>query len=242
MKRRHTAVALLAFAAAAGASAGDILGGSALLDAQSHAQLERWLGAGPFNLQNVYARHPGDTAVEFHGGADGKGATFTILRLSNALGQSFVVGGYNPQSWSSIDGWHVTDHDADRTAFLFNLTAPAVYHQVPSTDVLPSKGARQTFNRSDYGPTFGTGHDLYVNHTLDAGISWQLTYGNPDDEGISIVDLSRNGQAFTVQALEVFAIAPVPEPAAWTMLGAGLALVGGMALRRERQAPPGAKR
>jgi hypothetical protein len=41
--------------------AGDIIGGSSLLDAGSQAQLERWLGAGEFNLNNVYTREAGDT-------------------------------------------------------------------------------------------------------------------------------------------------------------------------------------
>jgi hypothetical protein len=38
------------------ARAGDIIGGSSLLDDGRHAQLERWLGAGEFNLNNVYTR------------------------------------------------------------------------------------------------------------------------------------------------------------------------------------------
>jgi hypothetical protein len=232
MTLRRTALALSAALWSCCASAGDIFGGSAILDDRSHAQLERWLGAGEFHLQNVFTRRPGDTSVEFHRGADGKGATFTLMRLTNALGERFVVGGYNPQSWSSIDGWHVTDRDADRTGFLFNMTVPAVHRQILATHVLPSKGARQTFNAADYGPTFGTGHDLYIGSSLASGFSWQLTYGNPDEEGLSIVDRSLHGNIFTVDALEVLALAPIPEPATWMMLVAGLGLLGGAACRR----------
>ena len=210
------------------ARAGDIIGGSSLLDDGRHAQLERWLGQGEFNLNNVYTLRPGDTSVNFHNGADGKGATFTLIEVTNTAGQSYLVGGYNPQSWSSTDGWHETERDFQRTAFLFNFDTPAVYRQVLSDFELPSQGQRQTFNDILFGPVFGSGPDLFVNDDLTKALSWQLSYGNPDNEGISIIDGSLRGQTVNVNALEVFAIAPVPEPATSAMLLAGLGVVGGM--------------
>jgi hypothetical protein len=216
------------------AVAGNVIGGSTLLDASREAQLERWLGAGQLNLQNVYTRGPGDTSLDFHEGADGKGATFTLLEVTNGGGESYLVGGYNPQSWASADGWHETDRDWQRTAFLFNMTAPAVYRQVLSDYVLPSQGKRQTFNEADLGPVFGSGPDLYVNKTLDGAVSWQLSYGNPRNEGISIVDGSLNGEPLHVNALEIFAISPVPEPGSVAMLLAGIGVVGIARRRRPR--------
>jgi hypothetical protein len=214
------------------ANASDIRGGSTLLDSSSHAQLERWLGQGTFDLFNVYSRSPGDTSVDFHAAVDGKGATFTLMQLTNAIGDTFVVGGFNPQHWSSTDGWHITQSDSWRRAFLFNMTEPAVYRQVPSSFVLPSQGERQTFNGIDYGPTFGTGHDLYVNASLQTAFSWQVTYGNPLDQGKSIIDRSTGGQIVRVDALEIFTISPIPEPATYAMLLGGLALLSGAARRR----------
>jgi hypothetical protein len=216
------------------ASAGSVIGGSTLLDASGVAQLERWLGAGQFNLQNVYTRRPGDTSLDFHAGADARGATFTLLEVTNGGGQTYLVGGYNPQSWASDEGWHETERDWQRTAFLFNMTEPAVYRQVAATYMLPSQGKRQTFNDADLGPVFGSGPDLYVNKTLDGAISWQLSYGNPDNEGISIVDGSLKGQALHVDALEIFAISPVPEPGSTAMLLAGMGVLGVAARRRAR--------
>jgi hypothetical protein len=216
---------LLALAGGA-AQAGDTIGGSSLLDDSRHAQLERWLGQGEFNLNNVYTLRPGDTSVNFHQGADGKGATFTLLEVTNTAGESFLVGGYNPQSWSSTDGWHETPRDFQRTAFLFNFTTPAVYRQVLSGFELPSQGQRQTFNDILFGPVFGSGPDLFVNDDLTKALSWQLSYGNPANEGISIIDGSTRGQTVTVNAMEIFAIAPVPEPASWAMLLAGAGVLG----------------
>ncbi|WP_296943546.1 PEP_CTERM-anchored TLD domain-containing protein [uncultured Massilia sp.] len=225
----------LALAGIAGpAAAGDIIGGSDLLDAGRHAQLERWLGAGEFNLNNVYTRQDGDTSADFHAGADGKGATFTLIELSNDSGESFLVGGYNPQSWASSGGWHQTERDWQRTAFLFNFTEPAVYRQILSSYVLPSQGQFQTFNSLGTGPMFGVGPDLVVTQNLESALSWQLSYGDPLDEGKSIVDRSVGGQALHVNGLEVFSISPVPEPASTAMLLAGMGVVG-LAVRRRRR-------
>lgn len=214
-------------------TAGDIKGGSTLLDDRSHAQLERWHGAGEFNLTRVYALEPGDTAPDFHAAVDGKGPTFTLLQLTNALGDSYLVGGYNPQSWSSTDGWHVTERDADRTAFLFNMSEPAVYRQVPSSYILPSQGSRQTLNRAEHGPAFGAGHDLFVNDRLDTAFSYQLTYGDPREEGKSIIDRSVGVQLAGVDAMELFTMSPVPEPATATLWAAGIGVLGLMARRRK---------
>ena len=223
--------ALLTLAAAAPALAGDIIGGSSLLDDGRHAQLERWLGAGEFNLENVYTRQAGDTSADFHAGADAQGATFTLLEVTNDSGASYLVGGYNPQSWAAADGWHETERDFQRTAFLFNFTEPAVYRQILSGYVLPSQGQRQTFNALAFGPVFGSGPDLFVNDNLNAGLSWQLSYGSPADEGLSIIDRSVGGDTVSIDAMEVFALAPIPEPGSYAMLAAGLGVVGGLGLR-----------
>jgi hypothetical protein len=217
------------------AQAGDIIGGSSLLDDGRHAQLERWLGAGEFNLNNVYTLRPGDTSVNFHRAADGKGDTITLIEVTNTAGQTFLVGGYNPQSWSSTDGWHETERDFQRTAFIFNFTDPAVYRQVPTSFELPSQGARQTYNDILFGPVFGSGPDLFVNDDLTRALSWQLSYGNPDNEGISIIDGTVGGQSVRVNAMEIFAITPVPEPATGAMLLAGVGVIGGIMRWRQRK-------
>jgi hypothetical protein len=236
------ALALAGSAAAAPAGAAPdtdagIIGGSTLLDASRAAQLGRWLGAGPIDLSSVYTLRPGDTAADFHAAADDRGATFTLLEVSNAAGQRYLVGGYDPQSWSSSDGWHETARDYQRTAFLFNMTAPAVYRQILSNFVLPSQGLRQTFNDADLGPEFGSGPDLFVDNALSGALSWQLSYGDPAEEGLSIIDRSRGGQNVRLDALEVFAITPVPEPTAAALLlaGLGVLLVCARGRRRARR-------
>ena len=222
--------------ASAAASATDSAGGSSLLDEGRYHQLERWLGAGELDLTRVYARQPGDTAADFHVGADNQGPSFTLLDVLTGSGARYLVGGYNPQSWASDEGWHETPRDADRTAFLFNFTAPAVYRQLPSSYILPSQGQRQTFNQLDFGPVFGSGPDLFVNDGLDVALSWQLSYGKPSDEGVSIIDRGPGDATVRIEALEVYAITPVPEAAGYAMLLAGLGVLAGAGrLARKRR-------
>jgi len=233
-----TIIAALAFTLAAGAqsASAQTTSGTSLLDAGRYGQLERWLGAGELNLTNVYTRQPGDTSADFHAGADARGPTFTLLEVTNAAGNSYLVGGYNPQSWASDEGWHETVRDSQRTAFLFNFTEPAVYRQILSGYILPSQGQRQTFNETEFGPVFGSGPDLFVNDRLDTALSWQLSYGNPLDERLSIIDRSVGGQTVRIDGMEIYAITPVPEPGPLTMLLAGIGVLGAAArLGRKRE-------
>jgi hypothetical protein len=238
-----THVAVLALALAAAGTPALAQTGAPPLDPVLEGQLERWLGAGDLNFANVYTRQggagvPGDTSLDFHAAADNRGPTFTLLRVSDPAGQAWLVGGYNPQSWDQDDGWHVTPRDFQRTAFLFNYTAPAVYRQLPSSFELPSQGSFQTFNAPDQGPTFGAGPDLFVNDALDTALSWRLSYGAPDGEGRSIIDGSAGGHFFAIDALEVYAVSPIPEPLEAAMLAGGLGLVGLAARRRGRRPAP----
>jgi TLD len=235
MKARFAA-ATIAFASL-GASlpaAAQATSGPTLLDASREAQLERWLGAGDVSFAPIFTGTPGLTSIDFHSAADGKGPTFTLLKVSSPEGASYLVGGYNPQSWSSTDGWHETPFDSQRTAFLFNMTVPAVYHQVPATYILPSQGLRQTFNAAGHGPEFGAGPDLFVNDRLDSAFSWQVTYGDPLDQGKSIFDRSVGAKLFHIDALQLFAVSPVPEPTAAFTLAGGIALIVALARRKER--------
>jgi hypothetical protein len=105
--------------------------------------------------------------------------------------------------------------------------------------MLPSQGLRQTYNEAGYGPVFGGGPDLFVNDEMTAALSWQLSYGNPANEGHGIIDGSLHGEVVRLNALEVFAIAPVPEPGQAAMVLAGCGVLVGVTMRRRKQAVSG---
>lgn len=212
--------------------------GTSLLSPGYKTQLETWLGEGRLSLTNIYTKAAGDTSLDFHKASDGKGRTFSIMEATNASGQTWLVGGYNPQSWSSSDGMHVTMDDSQRTAFLFNLTAGFMLPQLKQYFSGDSIGSGQTYNSYDAGPTFGVGHDLYVPQDLThGGYSSLYTYnyhGQPAS-GVSLVDGSSfTNPNITYGAIQVFTISAVPEPATYGLLLAGLILLAGMHLRQQR--------
>ena len=220
-----------------------LLGGLASMPAQAsllsgteQAQLASWLGEGPLALTAIYTKAAGDTSADFHRAADGKGRTFSVMQATNELGQTWMIGGYNPQSWSSIGAFNMTDAQSERTGFIFNLTTGEKHMQTPRVSNMESFGAFQTINDVRFGPTFGIGADLFVPQDLtNGGYSLLYSYSKPDSSDFytSMLDGKRFDKPnLTFGAIEVYTIAAVPEPSAALMLAGGLGL---LALARRRQ-------
>lgn len=209
-----------------------------LLSPAYQGQLESWLGEGRLALNNIYTKAAGDTSLDFHKASDGKGRTFSVMEATNASGQTWLVGGYNPQSWSSTDGMHVTMADSARTGFLFNLTSGLMLPQLKQYFTGDTIGSGQTFNDRDYGPTFGSGHDLYVPQDLTHGGYSSLytynRYGQPPG-GVSLIDGSVfSNPNITFGAIQVFSISAVPEPGSYGLMLVGLGVMG-LVLQRKRR-------
>lgn len=219
------------------AHAGSINGGSALLSPAQHGQLESWLGQGSVNLNNVFTLQPGMDSNDFHSAVDERGATFSLMLVGNETDR-WLVGGYNPQSWDSLERWHETPADKDRVAFIFNLTSESVFHQVPATYILPSQGEKQTWNSGLLGPAFGEGGDLWVTGDMQNAYSWLATYGDPSMQGLSMIDGTIPEPLpamMTLYGMEVFTISPVPEPGSTTMFAGGLLVLAVVMSRRRRR-------
>lgn len=220
-------LALLA-AAAGPVQAGTIVGGSTLIGTGDLTQLEIWLGEGPLTLTNIFTHTPGDgmTSTDFHAASDGQGRTFVAVQVLSPV--SHIVGGYNPQSWDSSGSYHLTPNDVDRTAFVFNLTTATLLPQITGT----GQGQYQTYNHLSSGPTFGGGHDLWVNTALAGGYVNPFGYGAPPTNLLG----TSSFVSTTYGTLEVFRIdaAPaVPEPSSLVLAALGLSIFGVAARRRK---------
>ena len=237
-KFRTTSAFLLAVAGVGFCLSAQAASGPSLLSPAYQGQLETWLGEGHLKLDAIYTKSAGDTSLDFHKASDGKGRTFSVMEATNTSGQTWLVGGYNPQSWSSTDGMHVTMDDSQRTGFLFNLTAGFMLPQLKQYFSGDSIGSGQTFNDSDYGPTFGSGHDLYVPKDLThGGYSSLYTYnrfGQPNS-GVSLIDGSVfTNPNITFGAIQVFSVSAVPEPVSYGLMLVGLGVIG-LVLQRKRR-------
>jgi len=85
----------------------------------------------------------------FHSKCDNAGATVSVMQLST----SRTIGGYWPGDWASTSDWGMHPE-----SFLFSLT-----NSFKHTPLLNSS---HVFDDSQYGPTFGEGHDLEVQTNL----------------------------------------------------------------------------
>lgn len=212
-----------------------------LLSMADQSQLSSWLGQGPLSLNLLFEKTAGKTAADFHAAADKKGRTFTVMQAFDASGGEWLIGGYNPQSWSSSGGFNVTPNDADRTAFLFNLTKGIRFSQLP---VLAGDdyGQYQTMNSAQYGPSFGMGADLAVPFDLtNGGVSALLSYNDGIHEQNPFTSLL-DGSPYTNQpnvrygAIEVYAVNLVPEPASGWLVAGGLGVLAAAGWRRRARA------
>jgi hypothetical protein len=208
-----------------------------LLTPSDERSLAAWLGQGPISLNTLYAKQADDDAADFHAAVDNKGKTIFVAEVTTKAGASFLVGGYNPQSWNSGGGYTMTSANNDRTAFLFNLSTGALHRQMLRGVGTEQMGAYQTFNDSALGPTFGSGHDFSISEDLDTGYS--LLYSYADDRlgnlNRSIADnaLYKDMDDLYIGQLEVYSVAVVPEPAQVSLLLAGIAVVA-VARRKKR--------
>ncbi|KAF9398560.1 hypothetical protein BGX21_007597, partial [Mortierella sp. AD011] len=125
-------------------------------------------GTGPLNFPPAYspitsapssppylATRDGFDAASFHRACDQRGPTLTVVRADNGT----IFGGYNSSSWSS----HPTGvYSTSRVNFLFTLKGRE--HPLRENAIFSIKGDGNaaTYNKADYGPTFGAGHDLYL--------------------------------------------------------------------------------
>jgi len=122
-----------------------------LLDLEQKKRVVEWLGK-KVNTTLLYsASRDGFGAASFHIKCDNKGPTIVLIKSTSG----HMFGGYSGLPWDSISGYK-----GSHTSFLFTLTNP---HGIPATKyVSKTNDNNSIFCHSTYGPTFGSGHDIYI--------------------------------------------------------------------------------
>ncbi|XP_045187841.2 interferon-induced protein 44-like [Mercenaria mercenaria] len=177
---------------------------------QKHA-VERFIGTGAkdFNLLYSFTRD-GAAATTFHQKCDNRGPTVTVIYNTKGT----IYGGYIEKSWVSGGGGA---HFKDERAFLFRLTADGKV----ALNKFPVKNPDKAFYCHDpYGPTFGSGYDLYVfngsltaqgtQYTLNGSMNMGSAY---DIGGLSTEQVTDNIK--TVLDVEVYSLSESPLANIW---------------------------
>ena len=112
----------------------------------------------------------GFNATTFHQKCNNKGPTVTVVRLADQT----VCGGYTTKVWGTSEGSYTNDVGTFLFRLKFRNQPAAAYKATPSSNFVYSK--------SNYGPTFGGGHDLMAfNSTSANGTHLPDSYTYPND-------------------------------------------------------------
>ncbi|MFT7150200.1 MAG: hypothetical protein ACI82Q_002065, partial [Nonlabens sp.] len=147
-----------------------ILPSSVLADNTDEQVLREWLLAdGVASGTLLYRKsNDGNSGTVFHQKVDGQGPTLVLIKLTNGT----VFGGYNPNSWKSDN-----TYSASSTSFVFNLTTDQ------SGNIDSGNTGNATYNRANNGPSFGGGHDIYLDASMSNGYVRGWSYNAVDGSG-----------------------------------------------------------
>jgi hypothetical protein len=123
---------------------------SAIVKADEKKMINDWID--PYDEKNITSELlfrtnvDGDNSNTFHSKCDGKGATITFIKTTAGK----RLGGFAALPWTNNGGYK-----ADSEAFIFSLDACQKFVQYRYE-------GNAVYQNSSYGPTFGSGHDLYL--------------------------------------------------------------------------------
>lgn len=101
------------------------------------------------NWRLIYkASVDGFASTDFHAKCDGFEGTLVVVKTTDA----FIFGGYTEAAWSQSGGYK-----KDKKAFIFSLENNDEPLVIPCV-----KSQCAIYCHVSYGPTFGDGHDLFI--------------------------------------------------------------------------------
>jgi len=172
------------------------------------AHLNRMLGTPdvPKKLVLLHrASRDGFTAAAFHALCDGQVRTVTVAQSVGG----YIFGGFSGlATWGNQGQWAPSEG-----AFLFRLAGPGV--QVPSKHPLVHNPGHAIYCHGGHGPTFGAGHDLYIQNsasttgTLTSNLG--ATYSQQAEGGGIVLTSLAESSSTTITEWEVFSVEQQPS-------------------------------
>jgi hypothetical protein len=168
---------------------------STLLTTGQKKKLNEFYGKEHQKWELIYkGSRDGFDSNAFHTRCNNQGPTMTIVLSNN----NHLFGGYTSVAWTSSGSY-----GNDAQAFLFTLTNP---HDIPCTKYLvkPGNVGYAAYHNSGNGPTFGSGHDLYIVsncHSSNSSINFPSGYNDTTGKGSATFT---GGSNFLTSDIEVF--------------------------------------
>ena len=121
---------------------------------------------------------------------DGKGATVTVVKSSDG----YIFVGYTDVSWRQIQGFRMSSE-----SFLFSLKDHAGIGPV-KMPIKSGKTGHAVYHHPSYGPTFGSGNDLFIASNANANTSSSCNVGHTYHHFLA------GSKNFTVSEFEIFLV------------------------------------
>ncbi len=174
-------------------------GGTTLLSPEHQMQLNEFYGKQGQTWTLIYkATRDGFPSADFHRCCNNQGPTLTVVRSNDG---GYLFGGYTSVSWGSRQNY-VQD---DNGPFLFTLTNP---HDIPPTKYTVKLRSHAIYDHSNYGPTFGAGHDMYVSShsqsNKNSSFNFPHSYNDTSRRGAMTFTGNKN---FSTNDMEVYRLA-----------------------------------
>ena len=134
----------------------------------------------------------------FHNKCKNQGPTISLFKND----KGYIFGGYASTDWTSCN-----NYKSAPDCFIFTLTN---IHGTEPTKFPNSNTSCSIYDGSSYGPTFGSGHDIYTLYSSNnsSGSGFPNSYQDILGKGKSIFtgDLNNNNNNFKLKEIEVFKI------------------------------------
>ena len=157
-------------------------------------KLYEWSGYN--NMKLLYrGTRDGMEANYFHNKCDNQGPTISLFKID----KGYIFGGYASTDWTSYGGYKSVPD-----SFIFSLTN---IHGTEPTKFPNSNTSYSIYDVSNYGPTFGSGHDICI-YKNDTYANFPNSYQDILSIGKSIFtgDSDNNNKNFKLKEIEVFKV------------------------------------